>query len=236
MRSALFNVCFYGFTAMIAIICVPLTFLKSRGPVVAVLHAWAKGVVFIMRVVMGIKIEVRGQEFIPTEGPSLIASKHQSFGDGITVLSLIPDLAVVAMKDLMTYPLLGRLLKKLEMIMVDMAGGDSEKSTLSSAARIAYDRKRSLLIYPEGQLVPVGIRERYKSGIYHLYTDLDLPVTPVASNLGLCWECRSFTKSPGTAVLQFLEPIATGLDQATFMRVLEDRIEAQTAKLVEEGS
>ena len=236
MRSTIFNTCFYGFTALVAIVCIPLAYVKSRKPMVAVLHWWARGIVFLMRRIMGIRLEVRGKDHIPQQGPSLIASKHQSFGDGITVLSLIPDLAVVAMKDLMSYPLIGQILKKLEMIMVDMAGGDSEKSTLSTAARVAYDRDRPLLIYPEGQLVPVGTRERYKTGIYHLYKDLNLPVVPVASNLGLCWECRQWTKKPGTAVLQFMEPIATGLDQATFMRVLEDRIEAQTAQLVEQGS
>ena len=234
MRSFLFNIAFYGFTALVAIACLPLTYLHSPKPLAAVLHWWAKGIVWLLRHVAGIHMEVRGRENIPVEGPSLIASKHQSFSDGILVLSLLPQIATVAMKDLLDYPAVGRILTKLDMIMVDTCGGGTERNTLSTAAKRAYDNGRHILIYPEGQLVPVGDRERYKVGVYHLYADLELPVTPVATNVGLCWQCRAWRKTPGTVVLSFLEPIRTGLDKDTFMRVLEDTIEAETARLVGE--
>jgi 1-acyl-sn-glycerol-3-phosphate acyltransferase len=237
MRSAIFNtVFFYGFTAVVAILCVPLTFLPSRQPIVWVLHWWARGIVQALRIVAGVTLEFRGQQNLTTDGPSLMASKHHSFCDGILILSLIPDLAIVATKDLEDYPLFGRILKKLEMILVDTCGGGSARDNLSEAARMAYDKERHLLIYPEGQLVPVGERERYKNGIYHLYAELDLPVTPIATNVGMCWQCAAWKKKPGAMVVEFMAPIATGLDQDTFMRVLEDRIEAQTARLVEEAS
>jgi 1-acyl-sn-glycerol-3-phosphate acyltransferase len=235
MRSFLFNLVFYGYTALVAIACLPLTYLKSNKPLEAVLHWWAKGIVWSLDAIAGIRLEVRGREHIPTQGPSLIASKHQSFSDGILVLSLLPNIATVAMKDLLDYPAIGRILTKLDMIMVDTCGGGSERNVLSTAAKRAYDAGRHILIYPEGQLVPVGDRERYKIGVYHLYSDLNLPVTPVATNVGLCWQCRGWKKTPGTAVLSFLPPIATGLDKDTFMRVLEDQIEAETARLVGEA-
>ncbi len=234
MRSFLFNLVFYGYTALVAIACLPLTYLNSPKPLERVLHWWAKGIVWSLDVIAGIKLIVRGRENIPTTGPSLIASKHQSFSDGILVLSLLPNIATVAMKDLLDYPAIGRILTKLDMIMVDTCGGGSERDKLSTAARRAYDAGRHILIYPEGQLVPVGERERYKIGVYHLYSDLNLPVTPVATNVGLRWQCRGWTKRPGPATLSFLPPIETGLDKDTFMRVLEDQIEAETARLVEE--
>jgi 1-acyl-sn-glycerol-3-phosphate acyltransferase len=40
---------------------------------------------------------------------------------------------------------------------------------------------------------------------------------------------------PGTAVVEFLEPIPPGLDRRTFAAVLQDRIEAATVRLVEEA-
>ena len=42
-----------------------------------------------------------------------------------------------------------------------------------------------------------GERERYRSGIYYLYRDLDLPVTPVATSLGLLWNRRDWRKKAG---------------------------------------
>lgn len=232
MRSFLFNILFYGYTALVAIACLPLTYLRSARPLATVLHWWARGIVWLLRHVAGIRMEVRGQQHIPVHGPSIIASKHQSFSDGILVLSLLPNIATVAMKDLLDYPAIGRILLKLDMIMVDTCGGGNERNTLSIAAKRAYENERHILIYPEGQLVPVGDRERYKAGVYHLYADLNLPVTPVATNVGLCWQCRAWRKNPGKVVLSFMEPIQTGLDKETFMRVLEDMIEAETACLV----
>lgn len=232
MRSFLFNIVFYGFTAIVAIACLPLTYLKSAKPLAAVLHWWAKMIVWFLDVIAGVKLRIKGEEHIPTEGPSLIASKHQSFSDGILVLSVIRDIATVAMKDLLQYPAIGRILIKLDMIMVDTCGGGNARDKLSSAAKVAYDAEKHILIYPEGQLVPVGDRERYKIGVYHLYADLDLPVVPVATNAGQSWQCRAWHKQPGTVFLSFMEPIPTGLDKDTFMRVLEDTIEGETARLV----
>ncbi len=235
MRSFLFNVAFYGFTALIAVLCLPLLIIPARKPLVLVLHYWAKGIVLLMRLLAGIRIEYRGKDHIPAKGPALLAGKHQSYADGILVLAVIPDIAVVAIKVLLKYPIIGSMLKKLEMIMVDTCGGGKERNGLAERAEKAYARGRPILIYPEGQLVPVGEKAPYKNGIYHLYANLDLPVVPIASNIGLCWSQRNWRKTPGCAVVEFLPPIPAGYDKNAFMERLEQIIETATAKLVEEA-
>ena len=77
-------------------------------------------------------------------------------------------------------------------------------------------------------------QDEYKTGIYFLYADLGLPVLPVATNLGLRWQCRRWRKFGGAAALEFLDPIQPGLDKETFMAVLEERIESASQRLVEE--
>jgi len=232
MRSLLFNLAFYLFTGVTAILSAPFLLAPTRGPLVAVIRLWSIGVLWLMRVVAGIRVEIRGREHIPARGPALIAAKHQSECDGIVILTLVPDLAFVAMKDLLKYPVVGWILKKLEMIMVDTCGGETQRQVLAERSRIAYDAGRPILIYPEGRLVPVGDPTEYKQGIYHLYADLDLPVVPVATNVGLRWHCRDWIKRPGPAVVEFLPPIATGLDRADFMAVLETSIETRSNTLV----
>jgi 1-acyl-sn-glycerol-3-phosphate acyltransferase len=81
-----------------------------------------------------------------------------------------------------------------------------------------------------------GERERYRSGIYYLSRDLGLPVTPVATSVGLLWNRRDWRKHAGRAAIEFLPPIETGLDKATFMRRLEDATEAATDRLIAEFS
>jgi 1-acyl-sn-glycerol-3-phosphate acyltransferase len=77
-----------------------------------------------------------------------------------------------------------------------------------------------------------GERERYRSGIYHLYRDLGLPVTPVATSVGLLWNRRDWWKNPDRAAIEFLPAIKVGLDKLTFMRRLEDAIENASDRLI----
>jgi 1-acyl-sn-glycerol-3-phosphate acyltransferase len=66
--------------------------------------------------------------------------------------------------------------------------------------------------------------------------DFDLPVVPVASNLGVFWSQEDWTKRPGRAVLEFLEPLPRGLEKDDFMARLEAAVEERTAELVAEAT
>ena len=108
------------------------------------------------------------------------------------------------MQELFRYPLIGAILYRLQMIRVDTCGGGKERENLAQFAKRAYDSGRHIAIYPEGNLMAPGERERYRSGIYYLYRDLDLPVTPVATSLGLLWNRRDWRKKAGRAAIEFL--------------------------------
>jgi 1-acyl-sn-glycerol-3-phosphate acyltransferase len=81
-----------------------------------------------------------------------------------------------------------------------------------------------------------GERERYRSGIYYLSRDLNLPVTPVATSVGLVWNRRDWWKKQGRAAIEFLPAIETGLDKQTFMRRLEEATESGSDRLIAEFS
>jgi len=66
--------------------------------------------------------------------------------------------------------------------------------------------------------------------------DFNLPVVPVASSLGVFWPQEAWTKHPGTAVLEFLDPIPPGLPRREFMTRLQAAIEDRTAELVAEAT
>ena len=226
IRSLAFNLFFYAFTLLTAlggIILVPIpTPVLLRG----LLHYWARAVVWGARWIGGMKVEIRGRENLPAAGPALLANKHQSESDGIFLAANIPGITFVAMQELFRYPVIGAILYRLQMIRVDACGGDREREHLAQFAKRACDSGRHIAIYPEGNLMAPGERERYRSGIYYLYRDLGLPVTPVATSLGLLWNRRDWRKKPGRAAIEFLPAIETGLDKQAFMRRLEDAIEA----------
>jgi 1-acyl-sn-glycerol-3-phosphate acyltransferase len=217
IRSLAFNIFFYGFTLLTAVLGILLVPIPTPVVLRGLLHGWAKTIVWGMRWIGGMRVDVRGSGNIPARGPALLANKHHSEADGIVLAALVPGIAFVAMQELFRYPLIGAILYRLQMIRVDTCGGGRERANLAQFARRAVDSHRHIAIYPEGNLMEPGERERYRSGIYYLYRDLDLPVTPVATSLGLVWNRRDWRKKAGRCAVEFLPPIETGLDKETFI-------------------
>ena len=196
IRSFAFNLYFYALTvlaALIGIVMVPIpTPVLLRG----LLHRWAQAVVWGMRWIGGMKVEVRGREFLPEKGPVLLANKHHAEVDGVLLAALIPGIAFVAMQELFRIPVIGAILYRLQMIRVDTCGGGKERENLAQFAKRACDSGRHIAIYPEGNLMAPGERERYRSGIYYLSRDLDLPVTPVRRRSACCGTAATGARTP----------------------------------------
>jgi 1-acyl-sn-glycerol-3-phosphate acyltransferase len=235
MRSFLFNIAYWLLSIFYALAAALAALTPGRWAVGKVISRYTRRMVGAMRLFAGIRLKVRGKERLP-EGAFIIAAKHQSWGDGFCVYSQFDDLAFVTGDHLERFPLLGRVLRKLGAIVVNSCGGPEARQALSESAAQARAEGRKILIYPEGHLAKVGERFRYRSGVFHLYKDFDMPVVPLATNLGLFWPQESWTKRPGVAVIEFLEPIPTGLDKAAFMARLETAIEARTAELIAEAT
>ncbi len=236
IRSLAFNIFFYLGTLLTAAIGIVLVPIPTPALLRGLLHHWAQAVVWGMRWIGGMKVEFRGLEHLPTVGPALLAGKHHSECDGILLAARIPGIAFVAMQEIFRYPLIGAILYRLQMIRVDTCGGGRERENLAHFAKRAYDSGRHIAIYPEGNLMAPGEHERYRSGIFYLSRDLNLPVTPVATSVGLVWNRRDWWKKPGRAAIEFLPAIETGLDKRTFMRRLEDATEAASDRLIAEFS
>ena len=236
IHSLAFNFFFYVFTLLTAIVGIILVPIPTPVLLRGLLHYWARAIVWGMRWIGGMKVEIRGRENIPARGPALLANKHHSESDGIFLAANIPGIAFVAMQELFRYPVIGTILYRLQMIRVDTCGGGKERERLAQFAKRAYDSGRHIAIYPEGNLMAPGERERYRSGIYYLYRDLGLPVTPVATSLGLLWNRRDWWKKPGRAAIEFLPAIETGLDKQAFMRRLEEAVETASDRLIAEFS
>ena len=234
IRSIAFNAYFYGGTLLVAVVGVVLVPIPTPVLLRGLLFHWARGVVWGMRWIGDMKIEFRGLEHLPADGPALLANKHHSESDGILLAAKIRGIAFVAMQELFRYPLIGAILYRLQMIRVDTCGGGRERENLAQFAKRAHDSGRHIAIYPEGNVMAPGERERYRSGIYYLYRDLGLPVTPVATSVGLVWNRRDWRKKAGRAAVEFLPAIETGLDKESFMRRLEETIEIASDRLIAE--
>jgi 1-acyl-sn-glycerol-3-phosphate acyltransferase len=229
LRSAAFNLAYYLWTAVLGLLLLPALAL-SRRVNMAIARLWARGVLALLATLVGLTYEVRGIEHRPA-GPAIVAFKHQSAWETVVLLLLLPDAAVVYKRELHLVPLFGWFIRKLDMVPVDRGAGGSAMRDLLRRARAAVAEGRLIAVMPEGTRVAPGVRRPYHPGVAALYTDLGLPVVPIALNSGLFWGRRSFVKQPGVITLEFLAPIAPGLERAVFMAELEERIETASDRL-----
>lgn len=236
MRAIAFRLVSGLLSLLYLLAALPALALPGRGPVRAIIASYTRAMVLALRLVGGVRREVRGREHLPS-GPFILAPKHQSWGDGYLVYPEIPGLTFVTGDHLERFPLVGGILRKLGAIVIDTCGGgDRKAASLSEGVARAGAQDARILIYPEGHLAPVGYHFRYKSGVWHMARVLKVPVVPMATSLGVFWPQQEGLKRTGTAVIEFLAPIAHDLPREEFLACLTEAVETRTAALIAEAT
>ena len=134
LRSIIFNILFYVNLALFLVLGAEF-FLTPRKWSIRALQAWATTSIWLMRVVVGTRMEVRGAEFIP-KGAALVAGKHQSFWETFAILPLLDDPAMVLKKELIYVPFFGWFIYKFRMIAVERSAGTAALRNLLKRAEI----------------------------------------------------------------------------------------------------
>ena len=237
-RSLLFAGLFYLWSLGMCVLFLPALALP-RGIVAWGFKAWAKGVIGLLGVCCGIRVEIRGREHVPT-GRALVAAKHQCMFDVFAQFVTLPDSCFVMRKELMLIPFFGWYAWKQRMVVVDRDGKATalRKMVRDGQERLAEDRQ--LLIFPEGHRgepgvagdYQPGVAGDYQPGVAGLYRDLGLPAHLVATNSGLHWPAHGILRHPGVIVFEYLPPLPAGLKRGEFMREMETRIEAASNELL----
>ena len=230
LRSLLFNLAFYAWTVFLGIAALPML-LTPRAMVMRFGCWWSRTVLDLARAVAGIDYELRGGEHLPS-GPAIIAMKHQSAWDTLGAPALFGDVAIVVKRELLWIPCYGWYARKAGMVPIDRGAGATALKAMLRRAREVVAERRPIVIFPEGTRTAVGTKRSYHPGVAALYTQLGLPVVPVAVNSGLFWPRRSFLKQPGRIVVEMLPPLPPGLDRKAFLAELQSRIEIATERLV----
>ena len=233
-RSLLFNVLFYVTTALFVVLGSPLLFGPRRWAMAA-LAVHARFELWLLKVIVGTKLEVRGKEKLPA-GACLVASKHQSAWETFALIPLVPRSGAVDEARTVLDPVPRLVLQQIR----DDPGrprqgarGAAAHAARGQEARVADGRE--IIIFPEGTRRAPGAPPDYKTGVILLYDALGVPCVPVALNSGLFWPRRSLTRRPGTIVVEFLDPIPPGLPKAEFLKRLTEAIETASSRLLAEA-
>jgi 1-acyl-sn-glycerol-3-phosphate acyltransferase len=230
LRSTLFAIWLFVGSAILSIVSFPL-YILPRGGVRRLTRLWGAFVLFGLRWLCGIRVEVRGHEHVPT-GPALIAAKHQSMLDICAQFTLLPDACFVMKKELLAIPFFGWYALKGRMIPVDREGHAAALKKLVADTQDRMRDDRQVVIFPEGTRTRPGEAPAYKPGVAALYRDLGLPCTLVATNSGQHWPAKGFARYPGVVVYEYLPPLPAGLKRGQFMAEMQERIETVSGDLL----
>ena len=233
VRSVIYNVLFYLNLFVYLIAAIPTYWMPYRC-IVEVAKSWGRTSNWLLRVICGTHVEVRGLEKIPC-GPLLVAAKHQSTWETFTLIGLFSDPTFIVKRELLWLPLFGWYVWKGRMISVDRGARARALASIAKQARVRLAEGGQIIIFPEGTRRPAGAEPNYKYGVVHLYAETGATCLPIALNSGLFWPRRSLLRYPGTIRVEILDPIAPGLDKKDFESRLRDDIEAATARLIAQG-
>ncbi|MEM5517533.1 1-acyl-sn-glycerol-3-phosphate acyltransferase [Henriciella sp. AS95] len=235
LRGIIFTSVYYVLSVIYVLAALPTLLFPGRGATQFVIRSYTRAVRYALLAIAGISTDIRGKHRLP-DGPFIIAAKHQSWGDGFLIYPEVHNLSFVTGDHLERFPLVGRILNKLGAIIIDTCGGGDRKAkSLAEGMVKARAEGVRVLVYPEGHLAAPGTHYRYKPGVWHMQKAMNVPVVPVATNLGLYWQQQKLAKTPGRAVVEFLEPIPPGFGKEAFIEKLSNTIEDRVLDLYRES-
>ncbi|WP_371851500.1 lysophospholipid acyltransferase family protein [Duganella sacchari] len=189
---------------------------------------WNVFIIWCLRVICGIRYEVRGRENLP-DAQAIVLSKHQSAWETIFLLPNMPrPLVFVFKKEILYIPFFGWAMALLRMIPIDRKQGKNAFQEVVRHGKRRLAQGLWIIMFPEGTRIPVGKAGKYKSGGTRLAIETGSVVVPVAHNSGECWPKNSFIKRPGLVTVSIGKPISPeGQTPDGMMQQVENWIESE---------
>jgi 1-acyl-sn-glycerol-3-phosphate acyltransferase len=196
-----------------------------------IITLWSRLVVWLARVICGIRYQVLGLENLPRQ-PSIVLAKHQSAWETIAFEVFLPPQVWVLRRSLLRVPFFGWGLAMMSPIAIDRgAGRQALKQTLEQG-RDRLAQGFWIIIFPEGTRIAPGQRGKYQVGGAWLAVRTGAPVVPIAHNAGQLWRKNALLKFPGTITVSIGRPIdPSGLTPQELNRRVENWIESETLRL-----
>ncbi len=214
LRSLALHAAYIGITTLLSLY--GILFCRSEQAAIRLGQRWARLLIASARL-CGIRLDVRGGEYLPAHGPALIAAEHQSTFDTMVWMALLPRTCFVLKQELIAVPLFGRLLLRAGMIPVDRAGGAASLRAVLRGATRACASGRQIVIFPQGTRIDPANPAPLQPGIAAIAAATQLPVIPARINSGTCWPRTGFRRNAGTVTVTILPPVPANTRRAALM-------------------
>ena len=213
------------------ILCIPFLLLPSK-ILKYPAKIWIKVIFLFLDKICNIKHKIDGLENIP-ENSVLVVSKHQSAFETFAFYYYLSDCFFVHKKELYIIPIFGQYLFKANMVAINRSGGTKTMRKMLEDVNVRLKKGKSIIIFPEGTRKEPGSDPDYKTGFIGIYKNTKKKILPVALNSGLCWSKKSWILKRGKITIKFLPIIEENLNKIEVLKKVQDSIEAESNKLLE---
>lgn len=168
-------------TFLLVLLLIPLLLvciiLRLRSPLFFI----ARGSLWILVKIAGIRIKVSGKEWVEKEKKYVFMCNHLSFMDGPLIFLVIPHLVRVIMKKpIARIPVIGQAMRFAGFIPVDRKGIKSGKKSIEQATEMMITRNFSFLIFPEGTRSLDGKMGPFRRGGFFLALNSGTSILPIS--------------------------------------------------------
>ncbi len=209
---------------VIAILAIPVLLICG------IFH-WLPPIVFVGRsgvrlgrAVLGVKLEVSGQENVDFDQTYVYMPNHLSLVDGPMMFIVLPCfMRVIAKQELFRIPFLAQAMRVAEFIPVDRKGREGGKKAIQRAVRLIREKGHSFLIFPEGTRSLDGHLQKFRRGGFYLALETGAPIVPISiiGSFEIMPKGAFFTKR-GTIKIKIHAPVSVeGHDVSTMPRLIE---------------
>ncbi|MDG6094479.1 1-acyl-sn-glycerol-3-phosphate acyltransferase [Acetobacter sp. AN02] len=206
IRSLIFLIYSTSLTLLMGLGALPVR-VAFRNAALGYARLWCRLLLAGLRVICHTDYRIEGLEKLPTDGPLLIASRHQSAFDTLVWMVRLPLPAYVMKEELARIPLVGPMLLLTGMMPVERGGAAKAMRSLLRETDQAVRSGRQIIIFPEGTRVVYGETVAPKPGVAAMAKHTGLPVWPVTTDSGKYWGRSAFLKRPGTISIVVCDPV-----------------------------
>ncbi len=160
---------------------------------------------------IGLNLDVRGEENLWKQRPAVFVFNHQSKADMIIIARLLrKDFAGVARKHASSMPLFEQAMDLGGVVLIDLEQPREAVKSMRALGQRVQEEKLSVAIAPEGTRSRSRRLGEFKKGAFQLALQAGVPVVPVVIHNALDVSSRSeFLYHPATVHVDVLPPIDT---------------------------
>lgn len=160
---------------------------------------------------IGLELNVKGEENIWAERPAVFVFNHQSKADVVICAKLLRrDLAGVGKKEIKDMPVIGRVMEMGGVVMIDRADARGAIEAMQPLVDAMRKDGKSVVLAPEGTRTVSPRLAPFKKGAFHLAIQAGVPMIPIViRNAGDVAPKGDFVYRSATVDIEVLPPVDT---------------------------